>query len=312
MVATETLTRPAPLVERTTTYEVVDAEETEETPFTIPPEAIPDEENIVTEDDTPVDNFASAKNQRLLVEPLYSAWSPPAPSTTFLADANVGVFFMVGEPPLVPDAFLSLDVQIAPNWWEKKNRTYFIWRFGKPPDVVVEIVSNSKGGEDSRKLRKYAEIGIDYYVIYDPMEILQNGVLRVYGLRDGVYQPLASGWLSQVGVGVTLWQGTYEGQEDTWLRWCWEDGTVIPTGKELAEQATQQAEQATQQAEQATQQAEQAQREKEDALQAKDEQLRTTARNLLSLLDDEHISQATGLSLEQVQALRAEAGNNHE
>ena len=44
-------------------------------------------ENLVTEDDTPVDNLLSEKQQRLLTEPLYSSWTPPAsaeqPAPTF-------------------------------------------------------------------------------------------------------------------------------------------------------------------------------------------------------------------------------------
>jgi len=35
---------------------------------------VPDANQLVTEDDTPVDNFASAKQQRLLVGSLYSSW----------------------------------------------------------------------------------------------------------------------------------------------------------------------------------------------------------------------------------------------
>ena len=34
-------------------------------------------ENLITEDDTPVDNILSEKQQRLLTEPLYSAWAGP-------------------------------------------------------------------------------------------------------------------------------------------------------------------------------------------------------------------------------------------
>ncbi len=33
-------------------------------------------ESLVTEDDEPVDNLFSAKQQRLLVESLYSSWNP--------------------------------------------------------------------------------------------------------------------------------------------------------------------------------------------------------------------------------------------
>lgn len=109
------------------------------------------ERNLITEDDEPVDNLFSAKQQRLLVEPLYASWTPPLGegvegcSRNFLADANVGIFFSVGEQPLVPDMFLSLDVKVNPEWFDAQHRSYFVWRFGKVPDVVVEIVSNRKG-----------------------------------------------------------------------------------------------------------------------------------------------------------------------
>src|SRR5262245_17794496 len=105
--------------------------------------------NLVTEDDEPVDNLYSAKQQRLLVEPLYSNWLPPpagGDSSTerrrFLADANVGVFQSPFLPPLVPDMFLSLDVEPHEDWRAKEHRAYFIWEFEKAPEVVVEIVSN--------------------------------------------------------------------------------------------------------------------------------------------------------------------------
>ena len=63
------------------------------------PEDVPNVENLVTEDDTPVDNLFCAKQQRLLVEPLYSAWAGPGEGRPFLADANVGVFYAVRQPP---------------------------------------------------------------------------------------------------------------------------------------------------------------------------------------------------------------------
>ena len=104
---------------------------------------IPDANRLVTEDDTPVDNFASAKQQRLLVSCLYSALQ----KQTFLAEANVGIYHTDGQPAIVPDVFLSLDVQVPDNWWEKQNRCYLVWKFGKPPEVVMEILSNQVGDE---------------------------------------------------------------------------------------------------------------------------------------------------------------------
>ena len=103
--------------------------------------------HIVTEDDTPVDNLFSERQMRLLAESLYTSWSGPGEGRTFVAMANVGLFFHLREPPLVPDVLVSLDVTLPPEPWEKEHRSYFVWEYGKPPDVVVEIVSNKVGKE---------------------------------------------------------------------------------------------------------------------------------------------------------------------
>ncbi|MBI4770116.1 MAG: Uma2 family endonuclease, partial [Chloroflexi bacterium] len=87
----------------------------------------------------------------MLTEPLYSSWSGPGEGRRFLAAANVGVFSSVRHPPLVPDAFLSLDVEAPADLWPKRNRSYFLWEYGKPPDVVIEVVSNREGHETGRK-----------------------------------------------------------------------------------------------------------------------------------------------------------------
>ncbi len=121
--------------------------------------------NLVTKDDTPVDSLFSAKQQTLLKRPLYSSWTPlasedhPEEKRKFLADANVGVFYSPHHPTVVPDFFLSLDVEPHQDWCAKEHRSYFVWEFEKAPDVVVEIVSNRKGGELGEKLRAMRRSG---------------------------------------------------------------------------------------------------------------------------------------------------------
>ncbi len=210
---------------------------------------VPDANQLVTEDDTPVDNFASAKEQRLLVSSLYSSLQ----NQTFLAEANVGIYYTDLQPAIVPDVFLSFDVQVPENWWEKQNRCYMVWRFGKPPEVVLEIVSNKEGDELGKKLQIYEHMRASYYIVYDPNHQLGEKVLRVYELRGRRYFENQETWLEQVGLGVTLWEGEFETRQDTWLRWCYQDGTVLPTGDERASQAEQRASQAEQRASQAEQ-----------------------------------------------------------
>jgi Uma2 family endonuclease len=208
----------------------------------------PDIRDLEIEDDTPVDNLITEKQQRLLTEPLYSQSS--VLDCPFLVAANVGVFYAVRQPPIVPDVFLSLEVEVPENWREKKNRTYLVWEFGKPPNVTIEIVSNKEGNELGSKLRDYSRIGVAYYVVFDPLEQLGDTLLRMFELRGNRYQEMTETWLEQVGIGLTLWDGVFEGKHDRWLRWCTRDG-VVPTGAEQAEQERQRAEQERQRAERA-------------------------------------------------------------
>jgi Uma2 family endonuclease len=200
----------------------------------------PDVSAIVTEDDEPVDNFPSEKQQRVLTEPLYSSWSGPPPDESgqarpFVAAANVGLFPVAREAPIVPDVFLSLDVELREDWWQKKNRSYFFWEIGKPPEVVIELVSNQEGDELGSKRRRYAKMGVAYYVVYDPSQALGGPVLRAFELRGNRYVAMEWLWFDSVGLGLTMWEGTFEGRHGTWLRWCLEDGRVVPTGAERAE-----------------------------------------------------------------------------
>ncbi|MBV9387407.1 MAG: hypothetical protein JOZ78_13380 [Chroococcidiopsidaceae cyanobacterium CP_BM_ER_R8_30] len=74
--------------------------------------------HLVIEDDTPVDNFQSAQQQRILVEPLYSSKALPMP---FLADANIGVFYKLKGDPIVPDVLLSLGLQRPQDFSQRRN-----------------------------------------------------------------------------------------------------------------------------------------------------------------------------------------------
>ncbi|HXE71726.1 MAG TPA: Uma2 family endonuclease, partial [Candidatus Nitrosotenuis sp.] len=152
----------------------VSGEEAGESGIRLSPEDLPRVDHLVTEDDTPVDNLFSAKQQRLLIEPLYSSWRDPQ-GRGFLADSNVAIYSAVGREPVVPDAFLSLDVEVPEDWWAKENRSYMLWVYGKAPDVVVEIVSNRKGEELGRKMSEYARMAVPYYALFDPQELLGQG-----------------------------------------------------------------------------------------------------------------------------------------
>lgn len=199
-------------------------------------------ETLVTEDDEPMDNLFSDYQRRLLVESLRNSWHPldeTGAPRKFLAATDVAVYWAVGRKPLVPDVFLSLDVELdieqPADWWRKKNRSYFVWMHGKAPEVAVEVVSNKEGNETGNKLRDYALIGVVYYVVFDPGFHLGEEMLRIFKLEGRRYVPYHESYLPDVGLGLTLWEGSYEDSKPAvWLRWCDAQGNLIMTGAERA------------------------------------------------------------------------------
>ena len=243
------LTRPASSVPRAASVQAAGVTAA----LAAPPVSV-DIESLVTEDDTPVDNLPSEKQQRLLTEPLYSSWAGPGAGRTFLAAANVGVFAEARNPAIVPDVFLSLDVQVADNWWDKRHRSYFVWEFGKPPELVVEIVSNREGNEVGSKRLAYARMGVGYYVIYDPFHRVMREDVRVYRLRDGGYERQESLRFAELRLGLRLWEGAFEGVWwSGWLRWTDEHDVLIPTGREQRQRADQEGQRADQERQRADQ-----------------------------------------------------------
>ncbi len=200
---------------------------------------VPDVSGLVTEDDTPVDNLYSEKQQRLLTAPLYAGWKAPpgdegAPGT-FIAMANVGLFATAKEPPLVPDVLVSVDVKVPDDIWVKEHRSYFVWEYGKVPDVVIEVVSNREGGELSTKLRRYAYMRVPFYVVWDPAKILGGAEFHAFQLDGRVYAPVERAWVPQLQLELLPWDGVFETCSEHWLRWHDSQGAVIPTGDERAE-----------------------------------------------------------------------------
>ena len=202
-----------------------------------------------------MDNPYVERQCRLLVDSLYASWGQEK-QQSFVAMTNVGLFFAPHQPPLVPDVLVSLDVALPADLRKKEHRSYFIWLYGQPPTLIIEIVSDRRGGETTLKMQRYIRIGVRYYVIYDPDDLLREGVLRVLELQGSHYEPVKGNYLSEIDLGLTFWQGTYQGAEESWLRWCDRQGRVFLTAQEGRDQEHQRAEQEHQRAEQERQRAE--------------------------------------------------------
>ncbi|MCL2933746.1 MAG: Uma2 family endonuclease [Trichodesmium sp. MAG_R03] len=201
--------------------------------LTLPPHEYPDTTNMILEDDTPLDSFIDEKQQRLLTTVFYSGAEIPI-NVPFIVAANVGLFSDVRDSGIVPDVFLSLNI-IGTEEWSKGNiRSYLLWEFGKPPDVVIEIVSPTPGNELGSKLIDYAKLNVPYYVVYDPLKKLSQTPLQIFRLYGSYYLPKNDAWFADINLGLTLWDGVFENLNSTWLRWCDQSGNVIKKGDEIA------------------------------------------------------------------------------
>ncbi|MBF0449488.1 MAG: Uma2 family endonuclease [Candidatus Magnetomorum sp.] len=208
------------------------------TPTTLDPdESEIDYEQLITEDDEPVDNLFSERQQKLLTDSLYTSWDT---DKLFLACANVGIYEKIPKKPIVPDVFLSLGVKPAKDIWKKKNRCYMIGVFGKPPELAIEIVSNTIGKERKEKLKKYERMDIKYYVIYDPDLRIFKSKLHAYELKSGKYVAFPRKeinkriWFSDLEIGLRLYNGSYQKMDTEWLIWCDDQGNVLKTSEEKA------------------------------------------------------------------------------
>ncbi|MGK7924763.1 MAG: Uma2 family endonuclease [Spirulina sp.] len=145
-----------------------------------------------------------------------------------------------------PDWFLVLGARQSTNMQELRL-SYLIWQEEVSPFLVVELASPGTEDEDlGRTERKeesrptkwevYEEIlQVPYYVVYDRYE----NDLRGFVLCSGEYEELdleeGKLWLEELGLGLGLWQGSYEGIEGLWLRFYDRFGDWISTPNERAD-----------------------------------------------------------------------------
>lgn len=167
---------------------------------------------------------------------------------------DMGIYYDPDEPAIIPDGFLSVGV---PRIIDSDLRlSYVLWEEQKLPILVLEVVSQTRRGEYSKKKQDYAELGILYYVIYNPLRKIKKR-LEVYQLTNGEYKLLEGEpvWLSEIGLGIGRAIGNYQGVNREWLYWYDEQGQRYLTPEERLQTAQQQALEAQQQALEAQQRA---------------------------------------------------------
>jgi len=218
---------------------------------------LPTAEELPDSDDTPVDNELQILIPILLRAILALLW---ADRMDWFFGVNMGVYYEPDKAAIVPDGFLSLGVERY-KARGKLRLSYVLWQeHNIVPQWVLEVVSKTPGNEYDEKMTKYAQIGVLYYVIYNPdySRRDKHDPFEVYRLVNGVYVRQTGNpvWMPEIGLGIGCEVGTHEGCTREWLYWYDQLSRRLLAPANVIEQERQRAELAQQQLEQERQRAE--------------------------------------------------------
>ncbi len=210
---------------------------------------LPSTNELPCSDDTPVDNEDQNLLPNVLLFLLKSIW---AERMDWYFGVDMAVSHTTGEDPtipVVPDAFLSIGVERRKGG--KSRLSYAVWEeAGVVPILVLEMVSKTLRGEYDEKMRIYAQLGVLYYVVYNPelwgqKRWKKHQAFEVYKLVAGAYQ-LQQGepyWMPEVGLGIGRVQVMSDNELQEQLAWFDQRGDRYLTAEERAEQERTRAEQ---------------------------------------------------------------------
>jgi Uma2 family endonuclease len=193
-----------------------------------PRACLPSAEDLPDSDDTPVDNQLQHLIPGLLEMILAHIWSE---RMDWFFGVDMGIYYDPYQPAIAPDGFLSVGVPRIID--EDLRLSYLLWEEQAVPILVLEVVSQTRRGEYTTKKNFYAEMGILYYVVYNPLR-KRKPKLEVYQLEKGRYQLLAGEpvWLSNLRLGIGREVGIYQGIKREWLYWYDERGKRYLTPEE--------------------------------------------------------------------------------
>jgi Uma2 family endonuclease len=195
---------------------------------------LPTAEELPDSDDTPVDNELQELAPTLLKAILAYLWRD---RTDWFFGIDMGIYYNPDEPPIVPDGFLSLGVESVKS--ENLRSSYVLWEEqGILPQLVLEVVSKKYRREYSGKKDFYEQLGILYYVVYNPLR-RRKPSLEVYKLIQGHYLPVIGNpvWLPELGLGIGKERQIYQGREREWMFWYDQEGTRYLLPEERADKA---------------------------------------------------------------------------
>jgi Uma2 family endonuclease len=236
--------------------------------------SLPDHTQLPESDGTFVKNFQEHHQSILLTESIKLTLDQLHADGQYAIGQDCGIYWRLTEP-------LERGAE-APDWFYVPNvpplldgqvrRSYVLWQEYVAPLIVLEFVSGNGTEERDKtppaslvngegKVGKFwvyeQAIRVPFYGIYE----VQKAAVEVYHLVENHYELIPANErghypIPQMGVELGIWQGRYNNMELPWLRWWDNQGNLLLTGEERAEQQQQRAERAESELEQQRQRAE--------------------------------------------------------
>jgi Uma2 family endonuclease len=101
--------------------------------------------------------------------------------------ADMLFYYVEGDPSefIVPDVYVVKGIE------KRDRRVYKLWEEKQTPCVIFEITSRGTGRIDiSEKKGLYEFLGVNEYILFDPLNEYLKPQLRGFRLEQGVYQPI--------------------------------------------------------------------------------------------------------------------------
>ncbi|RKU33661.1 hypothetical protein C6496_21350 [Candidatus Poribacteria bacterium] len=148
-----------------------------------------------------------------------------------------------------PQSSISPDVLVAFGIGQQQRRTYKVWEEGKSPEFVMELSSENTYQNDlTRKMARYAGMGIQNYFLYDAEGRYLPAQLMGFTLVNGNYEAIAADvdgkiYSDALGLGFQLREdrlGIYDPETGEWLQTAAEAGAAAEVRAQNAEARAQQ------------------------------------------------------------------------
>jgi len=210
--------------------------ETFETPQIVlqKPIILPTFDELACEDDIPMETEQHKLQMELLIDSL-RLWLDQFPNG--YVGGNMFVHYLTASGH---KAFKGPDVLVVLDAPKGIRDSWIVWKEGKGPDVVIELLSKSTAKQDKNEKKQVYQnqLFVKDYFWFDPKKPTD---FAGFSLQYGIYQPVSpdtQGHLicQSLGLKLTRWNGFYKMAETTWLRWETLEGVLLLTPEETERQ----------------------------------------------------------------------------